>query len=64
MKIQERFKRIFPNADVYWNGNINQLSLHFCGEQIDEHETQVKVYKELSFCGLLNAVESVRILSY
>lgn len=64
MKIQDRFKKIFPAANVYWNSNINQLSLHFCGERVNESEVKLKVYKELSFCGLLNAVDSVRIFAY
>lgn len=64
MKITERFKRIFPTANIYWNWNINQLSLHFINETIDVSKVEVEVYKELAFAGLLNAVESVRILSY
>lgn len=64
MKITERFKKLFPTAEVYWNWNINQLSLHFMDQEIDVSEVEVKVYTELSFAGLLNAVEIVRILSY
>ena len=64
MSITDRFKKLFPNADVYWNWNINQLSLHFIKEKIDVEQVKVQVYRELSSAGLLNAVESVKILSY
>ena len=64
MSITDRFKKLFPNADVYWNWNINQLSLHFIKEKIDVEQVKVQVYRELSSAGLLNAVESVRILNY
>lgn len=63
MSIVERFSKIYPKAKVYWNGNINQLSLHF-NENINEQSIRTRVYKELSFCNLLNAVNSIRILSY
>lgn len=64
IKITERFKKLFPNAEIYWNWNINQLSLHFISETIDVEEIKIKVYKELNFAGLLKAVESIRILNY
>ena len=63
-KIQDRFSAIFPKAKVYWNGNINQLSLHFMDCDIDTKTVQSKVYAELSKTGMLEAVESVKILSY
>ena len=63
-KIQDRFSAIFPKAKVYWNGNINQLSLHFMDYDIDTKTVQSKVYAELSKIGMLEAVESVKVLSY
>ena len=64
MKIQDRFSEIFPKAKVYWNGNVNQLSLHFMDCDIDTKIVQSKIYAELSKIGLLEAVESVKVLRY
>lgn len=64
MKITERFKKIFPTAQVHWNYNINQLSLHFMNQKINEEEIKLKVYIELNFARLLRAVDSVKILGY
>ena len=64
MKIQDRFSEIFPKAKVYWDGNVNKLSLHFMDCDIDTKIVQSKIYAELSKIGMLEAVESVKILSY
>lgn len=64
MNIKERFAKVFPTANIYWNGKNNQLSLHFINQRVNVKEIETKAYKELAFCGLLSAVESIRILSY
>ena len=64
MKIQDRFEKIYPQAKVYWNGNKNELSLHFMDCNIDTKIVQSKVYAELSKIGMLEAVEKVTVFSY
>lgn len=65
MKITDRIAKLMPNdVKVYWNGNINQLSVHSENKYLTKTQIENIVLRELDFANLLRAVESLRIIIY